>query len=792
MENHSHAVEHEHSNSTSFAHKVVQTFRISGLHCTDCAATLEKSLSSQQGVLQASLNFATAKLYIEYMPQMLGENKIIGLIERMGYEVVTSPEEKHSKFVITGLDCPDCAEKLQRAIAAMPGVGQVHLNFSSATLNVTHSEATAALEKKIRALGYDVRDKDTHGKASSKLPWWLHNKKVVLTLISGVFWALGIVMGFVFPVLRLPLLLMAVVTGAFYPVRASIAVLRTGFTFDMNFLMSIAVVGALTLGEHVEAATVVFLFSLGNTLESYTMEKTRHSMRALMELAPQLALVLRDGEELTVPVEEVGIGETVIVKPGERIPIDGVVLKGFSSVNQAPITGESVPVEKNVGNAVFAGTLNEQGTMEIGVQKLVADSTLSKIIEMVEEAQAQRAPTQRFVDRFAQFYTPIVIALALGIAFIPPLLLRQGFGPWVYRGLALLLVSCPCALVISTPVSIVSAIGNAAKNGVLIKGGAYLEKAASITALALDKTGTVTYGKPEVTDIRPALGYTVDQVLILTAAVEARSEHAVAQAVLLAAQTRKLRWPQAEDFQALTGRGVTATVDGVRYYVSSPRFAAKELSIDIKPFQEDIDELQSQGKTVMIFAQDTRVCGLIAVADTIRPESHQLVANLHKAGIKRVVMLTGDNKVVAAATAAKLGFDDFRAELMPWEKVRAIEELLTENATVAMVGDGVNDAPALATASLGIAMGGAGTDTALETADIALMADDLSKLPFAIKLSRRTLGIIKQNIAFSLIVKAVAISLVVPNWLTLWLAIVADTGAALVVILNGMRLRTTK
>ncbi len=575
-----------------------------------------------------------------------------------------------------------------------------------------------------------------------------------------------------------------------------------------------------------EGALVVFLFSLGETLEGYTMERARRGIRSLMELAPAEATVLRpctdceehlgrslpdgtayeggpcpwcDPHEERVDVSQVAVGDTVLVRPGERIPVDGVVLRGSSSVDQAPVTGESVPVEKGPGDELFAGTVNGEGALEVEVTRLAADSTISRIIHMVEEAQARKAPSQRWVDRFARYYTPAVVGLAILIAAVPPLLFGQPFlepptggHGWLYRALALLIIACPCALVISTPVSIVSGISNAARHGVLVKGGAYLEAAGSLRVIALDKTGTLTRGKPAVTDVIPAGDRSTEEVLTLAAGVESRSEHHLAQAIVAAARQRGIHFASAQDFQALTGRGASGLVDGVRVYIGNLTLFADEGVRIPAEIEARIERLEEEGKTTMALATATdghwEFWGIIGVADTVRPDAREAIAALKRLSIRRTVMLTGDNERTARAVAAQAGVDEVRANLLPEEKVAAVEGLLAEYGEVAMVGDGVNDAPALARATVGIAMGGAGTDQALETADIVLMADDLSKLPFAIRLSRRTLGVIRQNIGFSLLVKAVFMALAIPGMATLWMAVFADMGASLIVILNGMRL----
>jgi Cd2+/Zn2+-exporting ATPase len=511
-----------------------------------------------------------------------------------------------------------------------------------------------------------------------------------------------------------------------------------------------------------------------------------------------------------VPVDELAVGDRILVRPGERIAMDGRVDAGASSVNQAPITGESVPVEKTPGSDVFAGSINGAGALEVEVTRLAADNTISRIIHMVEQAQAQKAPAQRWIDRFARYYTPAVVALAALVAVIPPLLFGQPFldpgegaaaagsHGWLYRGLALLITACPCALVISIPVSIVSGISRAAQLGVLIKGGAYLEAAGGLDALAFDKTGTLTRGEPAVTHVVSLNGVGEDGVLRVAAAVEARSEHPLARAVVRQAEAQSLAYRPAEEFRAVLGRGAQGTVYGATARVGSPALFTGAGIVLPERAAVEAARLEQAGNTVMLVHGAPRpggaaeMLGLVAVADTIRPDAAQATAQLKEAGIKRTVMLTGDNERTARAIAEQAGVDEVRANLLPEDKVAAIEKLIEEYGRVGMVGDGVNDAPALARATVGIAMGGAGTDQALETADIVLMGDDLLKLPFAIRLSRMTMAVLRQNIAFSLLLKAAVMLLVLSGAATLWMAVFADVGTSLIVIANGMRLLRAK
>jgi Cd2+/Zn2+-exporting ATPase len=567
------------------------------------------------------------------------------------------------------------------------------------------------------------------------------------------------------------------------------------FEFDMKTLMTIAIIGAAIIGEWSEGAVVVVLFAISEALETYSMDKARASIRSLMDIAPKEALIRRNGQELVINVDEIMIGDTMIVKPGQKIAMDGVVVKGHSSVNQAAITGESVPLEKMVDDEVFAGTMNTEGLLEVKVTKRVDDTTIAKIIHLVEEAQAEKAPSQAFVDKFAKYYTPVIIMVAALVAIIPPLLFQADWNEWIYQGLAVLVVGCPCALVISTPVAIVTAIGNAAKNGVLIKGGIYLEETGSLKAIAFDKTGTLTKGIPVVTDyVMLTDELTERELLAHIAALEYHSQHPLASAIMKKAEENGLpfREVNVEDFSSITGKGIKGNINGMIYYIGNPKLFSEVLQSGIsEDAAEKIKILQLQGKTVMAIGTEHGVSALMAVADEVRETSKTTIAKLHELGIK-TVMLTGDNQGSANAIGLLVGVADIKSELLPAEKLAVIKKMREEHGKVAMVGDGINDAPALASATVGIAMGGAGTDTALETADIALMGDDLKKLPFTIKLSRKALTIIKQNITFALVVKLLALLLVIPGWLTLWIAIFADMGATLLVTLNGLRLLRVK
>lgn len=687
---------------------------------------------------------------------------------------------------LTGLHCMDCAAKFEQDLAAMPGVSRAELNFGAAKVTIEGQIDPAQVEALAKTYHIGVRPEQQA--AAPPAPWWQANPHVIPTVLAAV--AAGASMLTTGP-FRILLSVLAILVGGYSTGKKGLQNLLQ-FRFDMNTLMTIAVTGACLIGEWGEAAVVSVLFGVSETLETYTMDRARQSIQSLVGLAPRVARVLRDGHETEVVVEDVLVGDTLVVRPGEKIAMDGVIHRGRSAINQATITGESLPVDRGPGDEVYAGTLNVDGSLEVRVTKLVEDSTLSRVIHMVEEAQAQRAPTQTIVERFARYYTPAIMLLAALVMLVPPLLLGQPWNRWVYEGLSLLVVGCPCALVVSTPVAIVSAISNAARCGVLIKGGAHLERAGSLKAIAFDKTGTLTRGEPQVTDVAVLATMTSvvgDNLLSLAAAVEARSEHPLAQAIVRRAGGNPA---PAEEFQAIVGRGAKAVVGGELVYVGSPALFRDDLCLDLTAAEGRIERWQGEGKTVMLVGTAEQLYGLIAVADTPRAGVAQTLASLRAVGVGPMVMLTGDNAATAEAIGREVGVDQVRADLLPEAKVAAVRELVQQYGAAAMVGDGVNDAPALAAATVGIAMGGAGTDVALETADIALMADDLAKLPFTIRLSRQTLRVIKQNIGIALGLKLLAVLLVFPGWLTLWIAIMADMGASILVTLNGMRLLGVK
>jgi Zn2+/Cd2+-exporting ATPase len=556
---------------------------------------------------------------------------------------------------------------------------------------------------------------------------------------------------------------------------------------DINVLMLVAIAGAIALGEWGEAASVVFLFAVAQWLESRAMDRARGAIRALMELAPAEAVVRRRNVQTKIPVDDVLVGDIVLVRPGEKIPLDGRVSAGRSHVNQAPVTGESLPLEKEPGAEVFAGTINGRGALEIEVTRLRRDSTLARIIYLVERAQAQRAPTQTFVDKFARVYTPAVLTGALAVAFVPPMFFAGAWPDWIYRALVLLVISCPCALVISTPVSIVSALAAAARKGVLIKGGARLESLAAVKCIAFDKTGTLTKGQLRVENVIPLNGVPSSEILRLAASLEAHSEHPIGRAILRRAEEAGITILPPERFQALPGRGAEGLVGGVNVVIGSHRLF-EERRMCSAATEHALDTFANDGVSTVIVGANGRTLGVIGVADEIREAARGTIDMLRTQGIEHIAALTGDHQPAAQALARSLGVDTCRAELLPEDKVTAVQELRSRYGALAMVGDGVNDAPALASADVGIAMGAAGTDAALETADVALMSDELAKIPYAIRLSRATSRNIRMNIAFSILLKSAFLAMAITGTATLWMAVVADTGASLIVIANALRL----
>ena len=554
----------------------------------------------------------------------------------------------------------------------------------------------------------------------------------------------------------------------------------------MNVLMSVAVIGAILIGEFFEGAIVVLLFTIGTLLQTISIDKTRNSIQSLMDITPATANIITEMGTISKNLEDILVGEIVFVKPGDRVPLDGTIIEGYSSLNQAPITGESIPVDKTINEEVYAGSINENGTLKIRVSKLVEDTTLSKIIHMVEEAQENKAPTQAFIDRFSEIYTPIVFVLALLVMVVPPIFSLGTWGEWFYKGLELLVIACPCALVISTPVAIVTAIGSAAKNGVLIKGGNHLETLGNLSALAFDKTGTLTEGKPQVSTIK-SIESNEETLLNIAMSLESYSTHPISNAIVNYVSQFSSATYDVTEFENLVGQGIMGKIEGTHIYAGNLKLI-ESINKNIESYKNEINSYEQEGYTLIILASSDMIYGLITVEDPLRLNINQTIKQLNNSNIKNTVMLTGDNKGTAHKIAKLAGIKEVYAELMPEDKLSAIKDLQSKGYRVGMIGDGINDAPALAQSEVGIAMGGIGSDTAMETADVVLMSDDINQLTRTISISNKAKNIIKQNIYFAIIIKLIAFVLVFPGLLTLWLAVLSDTGAAILVILNSLRL----
>ena len=722
----------------------------------------------------------------------------------------TPPSVRSSvQFKIHGMDCAEEVATLKHAIGPIVG-GADRLSFDllNARMSVDRISpkvSPAAIMEAVRKTG--MRAESWHPSANRVEPGaWERHGRMLLTTASGLLLVTGFVThaalagGVVaaigseglgvahhVPLAARLIYLVSIVAGAWLVVPKAWYSARR-LRPDMNLLMTVAIVGAVALGEWFEAATVAFLFALSLTLESWSIGRARRAVAALMALAPPMARVVSAGGATSdVRPDDVAIGSRLLVRPGEKVPLDGIVRGGASDVNQAPITGESMPVPKAPGSTVFAGTINGDGALEIESTKAAQDTTLARIVRMVAEAQSRRAPSEQWVEQFARLYTPSVFALALAVMLLPPLTLGVPWAPWVYRSLVLLVIGCPCALVISTPVTIVAALAAAARNGVLIKGGIFVEAPGRLAAIAFDKTGTLTRGIPQVVDVVPLDGHSPLDLLQRAAGLEAHADHPIARAILTHAVQQGVTPLAVRDFQILQGKGATGLLEGKRYWLGSHRYL-EERAQETPEIHESLERLTTAGRTVVVVGTDVHVCGLIAVADAVRENAAHVIRELRTLGLAHVVMLTGDNQGTAEAIAAGTGVDEIGAELLPVDKVLAIEELVKKYGRVAMVGDGVNDAPAMARATVAIAMGAAGSDAAIETADIALMSDDLAKIPWLVSHSRRALSIVRQNIVLSLTIKGIFVVLTFGGLASLWAAIAADMGVSLVVISNALRL----
>ena len=688
-------------------------------------------------------------------------------------------------YRVEELDCATEENDLRGVLKPLPGVRSLEFDLVARRVRVRHDlDDPAPIEAAIRKLG--MRPSvvvEVEGEEPARS---LSNRTIAVTVAAGVL-AVGSEVAVIAGVDEQSVLvgvmaLAAIVLGGRDTLRKGWQALRS-LRMTMSLLMSVAVVGAIAIGQWPEAAVVIWLFGVAELIEALSLERARNAIRSLVDLAPEVASVRRDGVWVEVATADVALDAVILVKPGSRIALDGRVSSGSSSVNQAPITGESIPVSKAIGDPVFAGTINERGTLEVTVTAAKGEGTLDRIARSIQEAQADKAPAQRFVDKFASIYTPLVFVMAIVVAVVPPLSGHGSFADWFYKALVLLVLACPCALVISTPVTVVSGLGGAARRGILIKGGVHLENARKLRTVALDKTGMLTHGKPVLTDLINLGTMSDDDVLRIAASIEAVSEHPVAHAVVTA-YTGAL--DPVEAFEAITGRGVRANVAGVEYTLGNHRLA-EENGLCNPDLEATLERLENEAKTAIVLMNESGPVAVLAVADTLRPSSREAIADLKALGVT-TIMLTGDNQRTASAVAIQAGIDDARGDLLPDDKLRIVTELVATRGPVGMIGDGVNDAPALAKADLGIAMGAAGTDTAIETADIALMDDDPRKLAETIRISQHTAHVLWQNISFALGVKAVFFALTLTGTASLWIAVLADMGASLIVIANGLRL----
>ncbi|WP_411969055.1 heavy metal translocating P-type ATPase [Haloferax sp. YSSS75] len=813
-------------------------FGVPEMDCPSCAGKVESSVRRLDGIGDIDPQVTTGRLVVDYDPDRTNLGDIKSSIEGAGYAVDDEPSVRTVTLTVPDMDCPSCAGKVENALDTVPGVLEYDTRPTTGTAIVTitadtdpNDVVTAVENAGYEVTGTDADELDDADTDTDRTSVW-RSTRALKTWVSGAFLAAGIATEWVFGIELVVATLLGVsitLPEMFYLVGAAVGgqeILRNGYysarnrSLDIDLLMSTAIISAVTASLispptslYFEAATLAFLFSVSELLERYSMDQTRNSLRELMDLSPDEATVRRDGTEQVVPVEAVEIGDVVVVKPGEKIPVDGTVLDGESAVNQAPITGESVPVDKAEGDEVYAGTVNEAGYLEVRVDSAAGDDTLSRIVSMVEDAQANKTEREQFVERFSGYYTPFMVVVALGVATIPPLVFGLDWVTWFVYGITMLVLACPCAFVISTPVSVVSGITSAARNGVLIKGGTHLEAMGAVEAIAIDKTGTLTKGELTVTDVVPLNGNTEDDVLRCARGLEMRSEHPIGEAIVAHADDNELDSRDVAGFESITGKGVRANLDGVPHYAGKPGLFEEldfhldhvhitdpgdTLSADVQTLcdrqgclnlvEDTIPRLQAEGKTVVLVGTEDELEGIVAVADEVRADARATVERLQSFGLS-VVMLTGDNEGTARAIAEQVGVDDFRAGLLPEDKVTAVEGLLDEYESVAMVGDGINDAPALATATVGIAMGAAGTDTALETADIALMADDISKLPYLYELSHQANRVIRQNIWASLAIKAILAVGVPFGYVSVALAVLAgDAGMTLGVTGNAMRL----
>jgi Zn2+/Cd2+-exporting ATPase len=749
-----------------------------------CLSRLEASLQNQKGIQRSHLERekSPVDLCLHYDPNILSLADVKRLAKRAGADIVN--RYHHEIINIDGMDCSDCARVIEHSVGRLDGVVNVSVNYAAQKMRLEYDAQKMdrkSVEKRVRSLGYQIP-------VGGVRSWYQKNHELIFSLAAGL-WLLAGWLGQSMLDLAAPtalaFYLAAYFLGGWGISRHAWHALKER-RFDTDLLMVVAAIGAAILGDFAEGALLLFLFSLGHALEERALDRARAAVRALAELTPKTALIRRNGAEIEMPVEQLELEDVVIIRPGVRVPVDGMILSGQSGVDQSPVTGESLPVDKSPGDKVYAGSINGEGALEAQVTRLAKDSTLARVMKMVEEAQTQKSPTQQLTERFERWFVPgVLVADALLIA-IPPLF-GVPFQESFLRAMTLLVAASPCALALGTPAAVLAGVAQAARNGVLVKGGAHLENLGRLKAIAFDKTGTLTHGRPEVTDVIVYEG-DVSQILRLAAALESRSAHPLAQAVVRAAQFRGLSLLEVGEVESITGRGLHATIDNQSVLIGSPALM-DDSGVGISESQHNqLEQLQDNGKTTILVALDSKLTGVLALADTLRLDAVGSIARLAQIGVDKTILLTGDNARVAAAIAQQAGVSDFRAGLMPEDKAEAMRSLAQTLGEVAMVGDGVNDAPALANASIGIAMGGAGTDVALETADVALMGDDLAKLPFAVGLGRATRAIILQNLAIALGVIALLIAASLTGLVSIGIVVIFHEGSTLVVVANALRL----
>jgi Cd2+/Zn2+-exporting ATPase len=761
-------------------------FLIENMDCPTEEALIRDKLGKLDGIHQLDFNLVQRKLTVAH--SLPGPSPVESALAAIGMKanLTNSGGQTTTIFKIAKMDCPTEESLIRGKLGNMPGIRGLEFNLLQRKLTVRHApEILEEIQSALSTLGLGAEVESGEPELAEISPvatnWWLVAGSGTAALLAEVvYWLNG---GNHWAVIALSL--MSILSGGL-PTYKKGWIALTNRNLNMNALMTFAVTGAMVIGHWPEAAMVMFLFALAEIIEAKSLDRARNAIRGLMALTPEMATVKApDGQWIDKSANDVELESVVRVKPGERVALDGVIVAGQSAINQAPITGESLPVEKTVGDQVFAGTINESGSFEYRVTARANNSTLARIIHAVESAQGSRAPTQRFVDQFARIYSPTVFVVALLMALVPPLLTGASWMDWIYKALVLLVIACPCALVISTPVTIVSGLAAAARRGILIKGGVYLEGGRKLTTLALDKTGTITHGKPEQTDFKMLIGES-DVAYAFAASLATRSDHPVSQAIARAAQAATVELHEVHDFEAIPGRGVKGVVDGNALYLGNQRLIS-ELGLETPVLISELEQLERQGKTAIMIATPTQVLAILAVADTVKETSRQAIAELHAMGV-HTLMLTGDNPYAAQSIAQQVGIDEARGNQLPEDKLKVVESLVGKGGQVGMVGDGINDSPALARSDIGFAMGAAGTDTAIETADVALMDDDLRKIPAFIRLSRTTGRVLTQNIVLALSIKMIFLILTFTGYATMWMAVFADMGASMLVVFNGLRL----